>query len=63
MYVCICKAVTDGHIRQAVAEGASTMRDIYARYGIATNCGKCARLARQVLRDAHARTTGRTAPA
>ena len=52
MYVCICNAVTDGHIRQAVKNGASTMRDIYARCGVAKSCGKCACLARDILREA-----------
>ncbi len=49
MYVCVCKGVTDGQIRQAVREGASTMRELSARLGVATGCGRCASHARIVL--------------
>ena len=52
MYVCLCNAVTDRHIREAVAEGCGSMRDLQTTLGVAACCGKCAPCAREVLTDA-----------
>lgn len=52
MYVCICKSVTDTHIRQEVADGARCMRDLQQRLGVASQCGKCGRCAKRVLNEA-----------
>lgn len=41
MYLCICKAVTDQQVRQAVEQGLRTMGDITGRFGIGIECGKC----------------------
>jgi len=49
MYVCICNAVTDSAIRQAVSEGARSLRDLSARTGCSTQCGRCVHTARDVL--------------
>ena len=50
MYVCLCRAVTDKQIRQAVADGASNLRDLRTRLGVASQCGKCARCALGLVR-------------
>ncbi|MDX1453711.1 MAG: bacterioferritin-associated ferredoxin [Oleiphilaceae bacterium] len=52
MYVCLCKAVTDHQIHDAVAEGCDTMRGLQRELGVASCCGKCAPCAREVLNDA-----------
>ena len=52
MYVCLCKGITDHQIRAEVQQGADTLRDISRRLGVATQCGKCAGCARQVIREA-----------
>lgn len=49
MYVCICNAVTDKQIRQAAREGCTSLRELSCRTGCSTTCGKCARMAREVL--------------
>ncbi|MEK6736336.1 MAG: (2Fe-2S)-binding protein [Pseudomonadota bacterium] len=49
MYVCICKAVTDSAIREAVYQGADRMRDLKACLGVTEQCGICACEAKQVL--------------
>lgn len=49
MYVCLCNAVTEGQIREAVGEGARSMRALRQRLGVASCCGRCAPYARQVL--------------
>lgn len=52
MYVCVCKAVTDRQIHQAVGEGACTLRQLRDRLGVASGCARCAECARDVLRQA-----------
>lgn len=49
MYVCICKAVTDSAIRQAVREGARSLRDLSAKTGCSTQCGRCVHVARETM--------------
>ena len=59
MIVCICKAVSDRHIRSAVKNGARSLRDLTRDLGVGTCCGKCVPEARAVLcasRDAEAET-------
>lgn len=52
MYVCLCKAVTDKAIKQKVVEeGISTMRELKACLGVATQCGKCSCQASQILHN------------
>ena len=50
VYVCLCKAVTDSQIREAVESGASSMRDLARELGVATQCGKCGCDARELLK-------------
>lgn len=52
MYVCICNAVTDRDIVQAVHNGAQTMRQLRLDLGVAAECGRCASCARDCLRSA-----------
>lgn len=64
MYVCICKAVTDRQIHQAVGEGACTLRQLRDRLGVAAGCARCAECARDVLQQAlreHARQSDQAA--
>ena len=49
MYVCVCKAVTDRQVREAVAQGARSLRDLRRDLGIIDECGRCAGCARQCL--------------
>ncbi|CUA85703.1 MULTISPECIES: bacterioferritin-associated ferredoxin [Gulbenkiania] len=58
MYICLCNAVTDTHIREAVENGATRMRDLNLQLGVASECGKCACCAHQVLKDALAEASG-----
>ena len=50
MYVCICNAVTERHIAQAVEQGARRLRDLRASLGVAAECGRCASCAHSCLR-------------
>ncbi|MDP2245804.1 bacterioferritin-associated ferredoxin [Pseudomonas sp.] len=51
MYVCLCEGVTDNQIRDAIFEGCCSYRDVRAALGVASQCGKCACLAKQVVRE------------
>lgn len=64
MYVCVCKGVTDGQIREAVSEGACSMRELQMRLGVSATCGKCAPCAKEVLTQSIAESqTARSYPA
>ena len=41
MYVCICQAVTDRDIHEAVREGACCMDCLAERLAVSTCCGQC----------------------
>ena len=51
MYICLCHNVTDNDIRNCVEDGARSMRDLRRELGVASQCGKCACHAREVLKD------------
>lgn len=52
MYVCICKGITEHHIRQEVQQGARSVRDLNQRLGVCSQCGRCARCAKDVIAQA-----------
>lgn len=53
MYICVCKAVSDRHIRAAVQDaGVISLRDLTRGLGLGTCCGKCVPAARAVLDQA-----------
>lgn len=41
MYVCICNAVTEKEIHEAVKSGCATIYDIIDRTDAGTHCGCC----------------------
>jgi bacterioferritin-associated ferredoxin len=49
MIVCVCKAVSDRHIRAAVADGATRLKDLTRELGLGTCCGKCLPEAKSAL--------------
>ena len=51
MYVCLCRGVTYNHIRDAIYEGCCSYRDVRESLGVGTQCGKCACMAKQVVRE------------
>jgi bacterioferritin-associated ferredoxin len=48
MYVCLCKGITDKHIRDAVDAGAGSFREVRRQLELASQCGKCGTVARNV---------------
>jgi bacterioferritin-associated ferredoxin len=49
MIVCVCKAVSDRHIRSAVKAGAGCVKDLSRETGLGTCCGKCVPEARATI--------------
>ncbi len=41
MYICVCKAVTDGQIVKAIENGACTRKHLTQCLGVGKDCGKC----------------------
>lgn len=52
MYVCVCNAITEGHIGQAVEEGMCSLRELREQLGVSAECGRCARHARECMHAA-----------
>lgn len=55
MYVCICKQVKERDIVDAAENGANHIREVRECTGLGTQCGKCARYAKEVFREAQAK--------
>ena len=53
MFVCVCNAVTDSQIIEELDNGASSLRDISRRLDVGRNCGQCAKVAKQVIKQYH----------
>jgi bacterioferritin-associated ferredoxin len=51
MYVCLCKGITDTQIRTAIQEGANSFKKVRNTLGVASQCGKCGILTREILRE------------
>jgi bacterioferritin-associated ferredoxin len=49
MIVCVCKAVSDRHIRSAVNGGVSSVTELSRKTGLGTCCGKCVPEARATI--------------
>jgi len=49
MFICICNAITERQVQEAVADGANNLSDLQAQLGVATCCGRCAETAAEYL--------------
>jgi bacterioferritin-associated ferredoxin len=52
MYVCLCRGITDKQIRHAVASGIDRFSDLRRELDLASQCGKCGTLARDIFHSA-----------
>jgi bacterioferritin-associated ferredoxin len=41
MIVCLCKGITDKHVRDSIARGNTTVEDVADDCGAGTGCGAC----------------------
>jgi bacterioferritin-associated ferredoxin len=51
MYICVCQAVTERQVREAVESGATSMRALREQLGVASSCGRCASSAHCILKE------------
>ncbi|MFZ5533624.1 MAG: (2Fe-2S)-binding protein [Pseudomonadota bacterium] len=51
MYVCLCRAVTDRDVNQAIAQGHQSLPALQATLGVATGCGRCRNHVCRMLQD------------
>jgi bacterioferritin-associated ferredoxin len=49
MYVCLCKAVTDTQVVEAVDQGAVRLSEVMEKSGLGTGCGRCQTIAQQLI--------------
>lgn len=41
MYVCICHAITQDQVHEAIAEGAESVKELRQQLKVTTCCGSC----------------------
>lgn len=51
MYICICRGVTDTQIREAVQNGANSLKDVRRLTGASSQCGKCSPAACELIKQ------------
>lgn len=51
MYICVCKGITDTHIKQAVDEGATSMSKLRKQLDLGTCCGSCVSDAKALVKS------------
>lgn len=51
MIVCVCKRISDSHIRAAVEAGAGSFEAVQAQLGLSTCCGRCESFARDLVSE------------
>ena len=57
MFVCLCTGVTSHVVRDVVAKGASTSKEVAAVCGAGSDCGRCRRTVRAII-EAHFASNG-----
>jgi len=63
MFVCHCRAVTDGEIREAIAAGACDLAEVGRHCGAGITCGGCCPLIQELLAEHVSRPPATPAPA
>jgi len=51
MYICICNAITERQIKACAEEGACTLADLERCLGVGAGCGRCKRMAKDLLSE------------
>jgi bacterioferritin-associated ferredoxin len=59
--VCLCNALTDTQLCDAVARGSCRPREVYAACGCKAQCGACTRTILALIREAAATAAGAAA--
>ena len=51
MYVCLCRGITDQDIKDAIADGAESYREVRELLYLGTCCGRCAPEAKSIINE------------
>ncbi|WP_346837013.1 bacterioferritin-associated ferredoxin [Microbulbifer sp. SAOS-129_SWC] len=51
MYVCICKGITDGQIKEAIYDGSTSVKALRRHLGVSSQCGRCAELTQEIIEE------------
>lgn len=51
MIICLCNALTEAQLGEAVAQGARRPRDVYAACACKAQCGTCTRTIVSMIRE------------
>ncbi|MGC2855009.1 bacterioferritin-associated ferredoxin [Novispirillum sp. DQ9] len=51
MYVCLCHALTDRHVREARGLGANSVKQVFKSHGVQAQCGKCCGCMKDILQE------------
>ncbi len=54
MYVCVCNAVTECQVYEAIDAGATTVKALSRQLGVGTQCGICIGCTKECLSKAQA---------
>lgn len=60
MYICICNAVKESDIRDAVNDGVACFKDLSKTLGLCTDCGSCGKKAMEAFHNAMSRSGAST---
>jgi len=52
VYICICNAVKESHVQDAVAQDVHCFKQLSKSLGLCTDCGKCGRKAKDIFDEA-----------
>lgn len=63
MYVCLCRDITDQDIKDAIANGAESYREVRDLLDLGTCCGRCAPEAKMIISDEVSQLAARLAVA
>ena len=51
MYVCLCRGITDQDIKDAMQNGAESIRDVREMLDLGTCCGRCVPEAKAIISE------------
>ncbi len=51
MYVCVCNAVSDRQIREAVDQGARSLFEVQCQLPVGACCGRCEDTAKELVSE------------
>ena len=51
MYVCLCRGITDQDIKDAMQNGAESIRDLRDMLDLGTCCGRCVPEAKTIISE------------